>query len=222
MTFNQALIFDMDGVLIDSEPIHIAVEKQIYEHLSIPFDELKHARFLGTSNRYMWQVLKEENGFEQSVEDVIQYNKQLFFQALSRNTSVSAVAHVENVLKEFKSSGFGLAVASSSGEEVIEKVLQTIGLRHYFEHLVSGESVPKSKPAPDIFIKTAELLGVSNDQCVVIEDSSNGIVAAKKAGMKCIAFTGTGQSYFEQAADMEISSFEKLNVTLASELLAIK
>ena len=103
------------------------------------------------------------------------------------------------------------ALASSSDLEIIQIIMEKSGLKKYFRHMVSSSQVGKSKPAPDVFLHTANLLDVDSSKCVVIEDSRNGIAAAKAAGMYCIAYSGAHSGHQDQSmADRQISHFDEL------------
>ncbi len=106
-----------------------------------------------------------------------------------------------------------MAVASSSDPETIRVILEKSDLRKYFQHTVSSSLVGKSKPEPDVFLHAAKLLGVSPENCIVFEDSKNGIKAAKTAGMYCIAYYGGDSGYQDQSqADRRITDFNEIDV----------
>lgn len=118
---------------------------------------------------------------------------------------------VEHLIKQLKKNEFPLALASSSYPEVIEIILQKTGLKHYFDVVVDSQMAGASKPEPDIFLLAAQKLGIQPERCVVIEDSTNGIEAAKSAGMYCVAYAGPGSELQDQSrADIIISDFGEL------------
>jgi beta-phosphoglucomutase len=134
------------------------------------------------------------------------------FRAMDR---MEPMPGVYELLKTLKSRKIPLALASSSIPEVIDIVLEKTGLHSMFNVVVSSRMVGKSKPAPDIFLLAAGELGVSPGKCIVIEDSTNGITAAKKAGMYCIAYNGPGSEHQNQSqADLIIRDYGVLSAIL--------
>lgn len=214
-----AVIFDMDGVLIDSEPIHIQIEKQLYNELGIVFDEIQHQRFLGRSNSEMWKQLLEENNLNNDLQTVMDRNLQLFLDRLHKDGEIRAMEFVEASIQSIIDNGFKIAVASSSSPMLIGEVLKKIKLDTYFETRVSGEEVAHSKPAPDIFLKTAGLLGVEPQKCVVIEDSPNGLKAAREAGMTNVYYNPAQNGNSQVQYDTTISSFKELTSKFIINLL---
>ena len=121
------------------------------------------------------------------------------------------------LLKKFYKKGIPMAVASSSGHEIIDILLKQISIRKYFKFTVSSELVGGSKPEPDIFLYTADLLLVKPEECIVIEDSTNGIRAAKAANMFCVAYNGaSGNSQNQSLADVQINDYSELESIIAS------
>lgn len=180
----DAVIFDMDGVLIDSEPLHFESDRlTIQEYGSEISDEVMIA-YVGATGEKFWSDMKPIYGITDSLEVLLQKQKahkeQLFSQSLQ------SIAGIPQLLSALQAQGKGLAVASSSPRYFIDMVLDGLGLRQFFPVIVSGDDISNCKPAPDIFIKAAEQLGVSADNCVVIEDSGHGVTAAKAANMRCI------------------------------------
>ena len=116
--------------------------------------------------------------------------------------------------------GVPAMVASSSSREIIEKVLRVNNIRHFFKDITGGDDVLYSKPAPDIFLETAAKAGMSVDRCLVIEDSENGIKAARSAGMKVIALSGeqSGKPDLHEAS-MIIHSLDEINTSVLRNLL---
>jgi len=123
------------------------------------------------------------------------------------------------LLKELRYNKVKIALASSSSVEVINVFISKLGVGHYFQQIISGDFVEKGKPAPDIFIHTAQALQESSANCVVIEDSANGVKAAKAAGMKCIGFLSPNSGAQDLSpADMVVDDFTKLTVSIIKAL----
>lgn len=186
----KAVIFDMDGVIIDSEPLHQKIELVMFSDLGIkvPFEE--HCTFVGTTTRNMCTKLKEKYGLKQTVDELVNMKDERYIDYLRKNENndVLPVPGVLELIRELYDKGIKLAIGSSAPMREIELVLDTFKIRQLFDAIASGEEVPNSKPAPDTFLLAAQKLGVKPLDCLVIEDSDNGVRAAKNAGMKCIAY----------------------------------
>ena len=204
------IIFDMDGVLLDSEPMHQQVIYEVFQLKNIPLDRAYIQTLTGMSAFPMWQKIKNDAQRVETVEELVQFHKDYFFQELPE-LHVAPVPHVKDVLAQFKSEGKHLSLASSSGRKLIEIFTEQVGIRHYFEVIMSGDDVKYSKPNPEIFLKVAEWYALPPTQFTVIEDSTNGAKAAKSAGMHCIGFQNPlsgGQNL--QEADRIIHSMNEL------------
>ena len=204
------IIFDMDGVLLDSEPMHQQVIYEVFQLKNIPLDRDYIQTLTGMSAFPMWQKIKQDAQRVETVEELVQFHKDYFFQKLPE-LHVAPVPHVKEVLAQFKSERKHLSLASSSGRKLIEIFTEQVGIKHYFEVIMSGDDVKYSKPNPEIFLKVAEWYALPSTQFTVIEDSTNGVKAAKSAGMHCIGFQNPlsgGQNL--QEADHIIHSMNEL------------
>ncbi|HEK9954841.1 TPA: HAD family hydrolase [Streptococcus equi subsp. zooepidemicus] len=182
-----SLIFDMDGVIVDSEYIFLSTKTQMLLDRGIDTNEAYQYQFMGTTFDDMWTTMKKECQLEDSVEALIaEMNHRR--QAMLKRDGVKAIAGAVQLIKYLHAKGYRLAVASSSPKADIIRNLTALGLLDCFEVLVSGEEVARSKPAPDIFLKAAEWLSVDPKTCLVIEDTKHGSQAAKAAQMTCIGF----------------------------------
>ena len=204
------IIFDMDGVLLDSEPMHQQVIYEVFQLKNIPLNRAYIETLTGMSAFPMWQKIKNDTQRVETVEELVQFHKDYFFQKLPE-LHVAPVPHVKEVLAQFKSEGKHLSLASSSGRKLIEIFTEQVGIKHYFEVIMSGDDVKYSKPNPEIFLKVTEWYALPPTQFTVIEDSTNGVKAAKSAGMHCIGFQNPlsgGQNL--QEADRIIHSMNEL------------
>jgi len=209
----KAVIFDMDGVIIDSEPTHMKLENATYKKLGIEVTGDEHYSFVGSTSHYMWEALKNKYKLNQTLEELIEYDRSIYFEYLnSDECEITLIAGVKGLIEELYENGIKLAIASSSPLNVIEAIAKKFQIEEYFEVFVTGDDVKRSKPEPDIFLFASEKLGVSPENCVVIEDSHNGVRAAKKAGMKCVGINSdpTGSQDISMA-DLEINSFKEVN-----------
>ncbi|PJI07722.1 MULTISPECIES: HAD family hydrolase [Clostridium] len=208
----KAFIFDMDGVLIDSEPLHLQFSQELFKELQIQMSIEDYSKFVGTTSKYMWGVIKDRYSLKNTVDELIKMEREGFFKYLS-SVDIEPIDYIPELLNKLNENNFKTAVASSSPINVIEFIIKSFKLETYFNELVTGDYVSKSKPNPDVFLYAAKKLNVLPEECVVIEDSHNGVLAAKNAGMKCIGFKNphSGKQDLSKA-DMLISSFREIDI----------
>lgn len=184
----KGVIFDMDGVLIDSEPLHQQTFIRYLADLGVNLTPAEHDAFIGTTNRRIFGALKESHGLAGELPELVAEYERRYLVTLQQAGVDSPIPGVRELLTQLRQNGQLLAVASSSPRAHIDKVLEQLQLTELFCATVSGNEVRESKPAPDIFLKAAELIGLQPNECLVIEDSFNGVCAAKAAGMACVGF----------------------------------
>lgn len=206
----EAFIFDMDGVIIDSEPIHFDVDIKTMQHFgaSITMEQLE--KYVGMTNPEMWTDIKDDYQLVQTVDEIIDYQlaaKISHLQAIA----IVPIAGIAELIIELKKRSIPLAIASSSPRKFIEEVLRKFDMADQFDCIVSGEEVPKGKPAPDVYQEAAKQLNVQVKHCMVLEDSRNGIKAAKAAGMRCIGYVNVNSGHQDlSAADFIIHSIKDI------------
>lgn len=215
----EAVIFDMDGVLVNSEPYHFEAEEQILAKIGITLTDKEVQSFVGLAMDSMWMRLKESYSLEKSVEELLKEDTEFRVNFFREVGKIKPIDGVRALITDIKSSGLKTAVASSSHPDLIRVILEASDLAEFFPFYLSGFQVKKGKPEPDIFIETARLLGVECSRCVVIEDSLNGVKAAKKAGMKCIGYSNPFSGDQDlSAADIIISNFSEINTSYLKDL----
>lgn len=209
----EAVIFDMDGVLIDSEPLHIQLEEEIFKEIGANVSFEEHISFVGTTSHYMWEYVKNKCNVPLTVEELVEMDRKRYIDYISKHDdAVKPIEGVGELVKELYSKKVKLAVASSSPIDVIELVVKRLKLKDYFNELVSGDFVKRSKPYPDIFLYAAEKLNVVPEKCLVVEDSNKGVLAAKSAGMKVVGFINPNSGNQDlRMSDMIIQSFYNIN-----------
>lgn len=207
----EAVIFDMDGVLIDSEPYYTKVEQENFKKLGLEISPGEHATFQGTATDLMWEILISRYSLKKSVSELVELTNSMvvpYFQSLPE---IELMSGVEVLIRFLKNNQMPLALASSSYPEVIALVLKKTKMVSFFDEVVDSQMAGASKPRPDIFLLAAQKLGADPGKCIVIEDSANGIAAAKAAGMVCIAYSGPGSENQDQGkADFLITDFSEL------------
>lgn len=183
----RAVIFDLDGTIIDSEPLHTEAVIRILRERGIVLDPRDLDTFIGISSSVMWSEMRERFGLRESIEALgtLQHSRNI--EMLVDSGSI-LIPGIMDLLRDIRGQDLATAIASSSTKDYIEAVVQRYSLAGYFDCLVSGEEVPRGKPKPDIFLRAAELLKVEPDSCVVIEDSDNGLTAAREAGIRSVGF----------------------------------
>lgn len=206
----EAIIFDMDGVISDTQKLHSTVECAILAEHGIPLDPDECARrFAGVSdNEFLTQVAGEAG---KPIPDFEEFARRKYGRMLApQEGDITEIPGTRACIELLHERGIPLAVASGSTMRFIELVIGTLGLKSYFKTLVSTDEVSRGKPAPDIFLLAAERLGVAPDTCIVIEDGINGLVAARAAGMKTIGLL-THLKAEECPADIIVSNLEEVD-----------
>jgi beta-phosphoglucomutase len=211
----EAIIFDLDGVLVDTEPIHSEIEKRQFRMNGIYISDEEHRQFMGATSESMWMEIGRTHQLNISVEKLIEQNKTESILHFSKQSEIPVMPGIFALLNKLKSKNYSLAVASSSVPEIIELILEKTGLRHYFQVVVSSQEAGKSKPEPDVFLLAARKLGIAPKNCLVVEDSENGIAAAHVAGMSCVAYQSPGvDPKAQKEADAIFKSFDQLGLML--------
>ena len=205
----KAVLFDMDGVLIDSELIRLELLQGIFKSMNIIMSDEEYIKFIGTSSHFMWGTIKDKYSLDYTLEELIKKDRTKYFNYLSSSEmKISPITGIPELLKALYENNIKMAVASSSPIAVIELIIESFKFKNYFNELVTGDYVERSKPEPDIFLYAADKLGVLPEECIVIEDSCNGVKAAKKAGMKCIGYRNCNSGDQDLSkADIIIDSF---------------
>ncbi|HEY9734063.1 MAG TPA: HAD family phosphatase [Drouetiella sp.] len=211
MTPTQALIFDMDGVLIDSEPLHLQAYQETLKDFGITFTEQDNRPFLGRVDLELAEHLVSQHQLPINALQLVE-NKE---KNLSRlfSTHLVPMPGVIKVLEHAQKLSIPCAVASSATLPTVELIVRRLDIARYFQTLTSGEEVPHGKPAPDVYLLAARRIGVLPINCLVIEDSFNGVLAAKAAQMKCIAIPCLTTLHQDHSkADKILGTLESLNL----------
>jgi len=206
----QAFIFDMDGVIIDSEPLHFEVDIQVMKDFGASITQEQLEKYVGMTNPEMWKLIREEYQLQRTVSEIIDYQLSNKIKILTAR-EMEPIDGIRELLADLKASGIPVGIASSSPPVFIKAVLDKFGLLDAFNCIVSGEEVERGKPAPDVYLKAAELLGVEPASCMVLEDARHGIAAAKAAGMQCIGFVNPNSGNQDlSAADYVVRSIAEV------------
>ena len=183
------VIFDCDGVLVDSEPISMRADVVLLKRYGIEISEAEaHHRFVGTTFQAMLDMMTDAHGvvFPEGLHEV----KNRMVEEMYRS-ELQAVDGVVDVLEVLKAKGLSLSIGSNSPKARVELALELSGIAPYFDRIITYQDVKQGKPAPDIFLKAAERAGMAPVQCLVVEDSITGVTAGVAANMRTIGFVGT-------------------------------
>ncbi len=209
----RAVIFDMDGVIVDSEPLHIEAEKQILRKygVEISTDELR--TYTGTTAEFEFTDLIRKYRLNTTVDRLFREKETILFRLLEEQTK--PIKGVVRLIKSLKRHGLKLAIASSGHRKLVHYFLKRLRIANHFDSVICAEDITRSKPDPEIFFKAAKSLGLDPAECTVIEDSTLGVEAAKSAGIKCLAFRNPNSGNQDLSkADLVIDDFAKLDVRL--------
>lgn len=210
----KGLIFDLDGTVTLSQQFHTQAFAEVFKKHGLNYTAEDDARYSGRGAHCTFPEFFKENGITLTQEQVEQYSaeKRAVYDELIKKNSILTVPGVEKFLERQKTRGMQIAMSTGNRIESSEIILGKAGLQKYFPIIVTNRDVEKSKPAPDIFLKAAEKLGLKPEECIVFEDAVNGVQGAKNAGMRCIALKTTTdpEKLLGAGADHLITDFNEL------------
>lgn len=213
----KAIIFDMDGVMIDSEYAYTSAIKALMSELGHSVSESYIYTFVGTTHEFTWSQIKEDYQLKDDTTTYINNMLDRREEIVAKDGIISNPNIKEFILDAYQK-GYRLAIASSSPKSEIFRTVKTLDVEQYFEFIVSGEEVKHSKPAPDIFLYAAKLLELAPVDCYVIEDSKNGSLAAKAAGMYCVGYRDPQYPIQDlTAADIVVEDFFEIKLESLEE-----
>ena len=215
----QAFIFDMDGVIIDSEPIHSRVKMETFRHFGIDFDESRLSSYMGGTSGLIFKDVVAESGRTDITPEMLTAYKHKHYLEVLQSGGIDPVEGTRELIRALHEAGVTLGLATSSHPPVMNAILDNFEIRKYFTSVISGGELPESKPNPAIYLISAERLGAKPENCCVLEDTTNGILAAKRAGMYCIAFHNPHSG--EQDLSLADRVVEKMAEIEVEELLSL-
>ena len=204
----KALIFDLDGVLVSTDDQHYLGWQALADRLGIPFSREVNNRFRGVSRMACMDILEEIGGKCYTDQEKIAYatwKNDYYRQLLGSMTPADLSEEVKTTLDALRSKGYKLAIGSSSKNAKF--ILERIGLGNYFDAISDGTNITRSKPDPEVFLKAAEFLGLAAEDCLVVEDATAGVDAARAGGMKAAV---VGDAATKQYGDYVMKSFSEL------------
>ncbi|NTV89379.1 MAG: beta-phosphoglucomutase [Clostridiales bacterium] len=204
----KAVIFDLDGVLTSTDEQHYEGWKALLDKMGIPFDREKNNQFRGVSRMACVEIIEGWSGKKFTEDEKLEYatwKNDLYRSLLSALSPDDLSSEVKETLDELRNRGFKLAIGSSSKNAKF--ILERIGLSDYFDAISDGTNITNSKPDPEVFLKAAEFLDISPDNCIIVEDAVPGVEAGKAAGMRTAA---VGDAAAAHIADYDLASFRDL------------
>ncbi|GAB1857312.1 HAD family hydrolase [Flavobacteriaceae bacterium MHTCC 0001] len=216
----KAVIFDMDGVIIDSEPLHRNAYNNMFEEVGIEVPTKLYESFTGQSTINICKRLCEHFNLNETPEMLVALKRKHYKQFFESDSDLKLIDGVLDLIKNYHNNGLTLVLGSSAAMTSINMVFEQFNLNQYFKSKLSGADLRQSKPHPEIFEKAAMAAGFKREECVVIEDSTNGIKAAKSAGIYCIgydSFHSKNQDY--STADKVVSDFKEIYFDKISHIL---
>lgn len=204
----EAVIFDMDGVIVDTEGLKVKVWLTVLEDIKLKLTKEDFYRYLGSNK---WEIKKDiEKRYGISIgEDLIREKDDLILKRFTEG-KIDTMHHVRESIKFFIDKGFKIAIASASSMEEIRIKMKSAGLEGLFKVVVSSDDVEACKPDPEIYIKAAKMLETEPKKCIAFEDTEPGVLAAKRAGMTCFAvYTEMTKNQDLSMADGKFRDMEK-------------
>lgn len=202
------IIFDLDGVLLNTDNFHYNAWKKLADRLGIYFDRTINNQLRGVSRMASLDIVLGDHGkdFTQEQKNALAEEKNnIYRQSLSQMTSKDVSDDVRLTLEKIRSAGLKTAIGSSSKNT--KYILERTEITHYFDAVSDGNNITKSKPDPEVFLKAAEYLGLKPSECIVVEDAHAGIEAAKAGGFTAVAI---GDARTHEKADYKIDNLKDI------------
>lgn len=213
----RAVIWDMDGIIIDSAPYHLKAWQEVFAKRGLNFtDDDFHSSF-GMRNDTIIGGFLGEGASDEEIAAIGQEKEASFRLKIRQNPR--PLPGVVTLMAALAERGLKMAIASSAPRENIELVINTLGIARYFTVIISEKDVTRGKPEPDGYLLAAKRLGVKPENCLVIEDAIVGVTAARRAGMHCLAVTNSHPRDSLSDADLVVDSLEEISAGDIAELL---
>ncbi|MDE2966094.1 MAG: HAD family phosphatase [Chloroflexota bacterium] len=214
-TGTSAVIFDMDGVLLDSEPLHYEAVRQALAEQGVDFPYDDYARYLGTTLTSTWDELCERYPITMTLDEFeARYNADVLahYQA-----GAPLIRGARELVAQLREAGVPIAVASSSHRMWVDAALSGAGLSEYFDQTTAGDEVSMGKPSPEIYLKAAEKLGFDPTDCIAVEDAPAGVESARAAGMKVVLVRSELTNDLDLTSDWQVNDLTEFKLTWLSK-----
>ena len=210
----SAVIFDMDGVLLDSEPLHYEAVRVILAEQGVDFPLEDYFRYLGTTLTSTWDDLCERYPISMPFDQFeARYNSDVLADYLA---GAPLIRGARELVAQLRDAGVPIAVASSSHRIWVDAALSGAGLSEYFDQTTAGDEVSMGKPAPEIYLKAAEKLGFDPANCIAVEDAPAGVESASSAGMKVVLVRSELTNDLDLASDWQVDDLTEFKLTWLS------
>ncbi len=209
----KAVLFDMDGVIVDTEPLHRKAYFHLFEDLGIQVSDDLYTTFTGAATKKVCETLIEKYQLQISHEELAIIKRKYFKHYFYNDADFNLIPGVKALIENYFENDIKLVLASSASMTTINMVFEKFQLENYFIGKISGDELQESKPNPEIFLIAAKIAKEPKENCMVIEDSTNGILAAHSAGIFCTAYKSEhsiNQNY--EKANLLISDFSEIEV----------
>lgn len=216
----KAVLFDMDGVIVNTEPLHRKAYFSMFNDLEIEVPENLYTSFTGASTKKVCNTLIEKFQLKRNHEDLSAIKRVYFKDYFYNDADFNLIPGVKKLIENYYENGVKLVLASSASMTTIDMVFEKFDLAKYFIGKISGADLKESKPHPEIFLLAAEIANEPKENCMIIEDSTNGITAAHTAGIFCTAYQSehsSGQNY--EKANLVISDFSEIEFEKITNLI---
>lgn len=213
----KAILFDMDGILFDSEGYYMSGTIEWMKEKGYTGSDEQIYTIIGTNMKVTYEMLQKMLDYRYSLEELEQFNTE-YFQKHPLSCKEKMFDGIPEVLKQFKKMNLQTAVCSSSPIPTIHRALQEMGIDSLFDCVIASDSVKEPKPAPDVYLKAMEELGRTREECIVYEDSTFGIQSGKNAGVKVIAREDKRFGQDQSQADLMVKDIYELLAYVKGEL----
>lgn len=208
-------IFDWDGVVVDSSNLHEKSWNILANEINLPLPDAHFKKGFGKRNSV---IIPEILGWSQDKAEIEQWGKRKeeIYRELGEKSGIQIIDGIHDFLKEMKLNNISAVIGTSTDRENIELAFEQLGIENFFRGAICAEDVSQGKPHPEVFLKGANILGLAPEQCVVFEDSLHGIEAARRGGMKAVAFTTTQPASLLQEAGADLIVHSPIELTVNS------
>ena len=211
----RAIIFDMDGVLLDSEPLHYEAVRQALAEQGIDFPLDDYHRYLGTTLPSTWDDLCQRYPVTMTLQQFeARYNADVLahYQA-----GAPLISGARELIEQLREAGVPIAVASSSHRMWVNAALEGANLAQYFDQTTAGDEVSMGKPSPEIYLKAAQKLGIDPSECIAVEDAPAGVESARAAGMRVVLVRSELTLELDLLSDWQVDDLTQFDLTWLSE-----
>lgn len=203
----KAVIFDMDGTVIDSTESDYLAWKKVFEEYEVDFSYQEYQKVLGAQGSEIVPMYLAPSVRQEALD-----KKEYYFKALVEERGLNFVPGVESLLEAIKDMNIKTSLATGAGKDKLTFIFEQVKMKEYFDVVITADDTKTGKPAPDVFLNSARRLNILPSDCVVFEDAENGVKAAKAGGMKCVAITTTHEKKKLQEADLIIRSYSEFDM----------